>query len=164
MTIDRRGFLKLVGAGAAGAAFAAMGGGCDSRNPVSEKREVPTGKMTYRTDKNGNAVSLLGFGMMRLPVVTRARREELPDTNNIDQEAVNELVDYAIAHGVNLFDTAPVYGRGFSEKSTGEALSRHPRGKYFISTKMSNMRERTREASIARYHKSLEDLKVDYLD
>lgn len=36
----------------------------------------------------------------------------------IDQDAVNELVDYAIAHGVNYFDTSPMYVQGWSEKST----------------------------------------------
>lgn len=48
----------------------------------------------------------------------------------IDQEAVNALVDYAIAHGVNYFDVAPVYVRGLSEQATGLALSRHSRDKY----------------------------------
>ena len=41
----------------------------------------------------------------------------------IDQDAVNGLIDYAIAHGVNYFDTSPAYVQGFSEKSTGIALS-----------------------------------------
>lgn len=27
--------------------------------------------------------------------------------DEIDQEAVNDLIDYAIAHGVNYFDTSP---------------------------------------------------------
>ncbi len=42
------------------------------------------------------------------------------DGNVIDQDAVNELVDYAIAHGVNYFDTSPVYVQGWSERATGE--------------------------------------------
>jgi predicted aldo/keto reductase-like oxidoreductase len=124
--------------------------------------------MTYRTDpKNGNKLSLLGFGMMRLPRVPRRRGESLPDTNDLDQEAINELVDYAIEHGVNIFDTSPVYCKGFSEKATGEALSRHPRDKYFISTKLSNSRPpqaKEREASLRMYRKSFEDLRVDYID
>ena len=44
------------------------------------------------------------------------------DGNVIDQDAVNELVDYAIAHGVNYFDTSPVYCQGFSERATGAAF------------------------------------------
>ncbi|MDE5760466.1 MAG: aldo/keto reductase, partial [Bacteroides sp.] len=84
----------------------------------------------------------------------------------IDQDAVNELVDYAIAHGVNYFDTSPVYVQGWSEKSTGIALKRHPRQSFYIATKLSNFHPDTwsRENSIAMYRKSLEDLQVDYID
>jgi len=165
--INRRDFIKLIGGAAAGAAITAAVSGCGgSPNEHSRARGVPTDKMTYRKDKNGNSLSLLGYGMMRLPVVQRRRGESRPDTNDIDQEAVNELVDYAIAHGVNVFDTAPVYSKGFSEKATGEALSRHPRDKYFVATKMSNFRQqhRSREDSIRMYYQSFENLKVDYID
>ena len=86
------------------------------------------------------------------------------DGNPIDQEAVNELVDYAVAHGVNYFDTAPVYVQGFSEKSTGIALKRHPREKVFVATKMSNFSNFTRENSLAMYRRSMAELQVDYLD
>ena len=82
----------------------------------------------------------------------------------IDQDAVNELVDYAIAHGVNYFDTSPVYVQGWSEKSTGIALKRHPREKLFIATKLSNFSNYSRENSIAMYRKSFEDLQTDYID
>ncbi|MCL2688480.1 MAG: aldo/keto reductase [Chitinispirillia bacterium] len=164
--IDRRSFMKLAGAAAA---LAAAGGGCKTQNNSGiANRIIPTDKMTYRVDpKNGNKLSLLGFGMMRLPRIARRRGESLPDTNDLDQEAINELVDYAIAHGVNVFDTAPVYCKGFSEKATGEALSRHPRDKYFIATKMSNMRPpqaKEREFSLNIYRRSFEDLRVDYID
>lgn len=84
-------------------------------------------KMTYRVQNGtGEHISLLGFGMMRLP------RE---------QEQVNELIDYALAHGVNYFDTAPMYGGGQNETATGNALSRHPRSAYYVATKMSNQNE-----------------------
>lgn len=38
--------------------------------------------------------------------------------DEIDQEAVNDLIDYAIAHGVNYFDTSPAYVQGLSERAT----------------------------------------------
>lgn len=121
--------------------------------------------MTYRVNPtSGDKVSLLGFGMMRLPSVGgRSARE---GNEEIDQDMVNELVDYAIAHGVNYFDTSPAYCRGKSEHATGIALSRHPRDKYFIATKLSNFSPATwsREASIAMYRNSLKELQVDYLD
>ena len=81
-------------------------------------------RMTYRVQHgSGEQISLLGFGMMRLPN---------------DQEEVNKMVDYAIEHGVNYFDTAPMYMGGRSEVLTGNALARHPREKFFVATKMSN--------------------------
>ena len=162
--LGRREFLKIVGAGTAGLALAGLGGCSGS---TTTERVIPTDQMTYRIDpRNGNRLSLLGYGMMRLPLVQRRRGESLPGENDIDQEAVNNLVDFAIAHGVNIFDTSPVYSKGFSEIATGEALSRHPRDKYHISTKMSNSRGnyRGREESLNMYYKSFENLRVDYID
>ena len=118
--------------------------------------------MTYRQNPHGDDVSLLGYGCMRWP--TRKNAEGKGD--ELDQETINELVDYAIAHGVNYFDTSPAYCKGQSEKATGIALSRHPRNKYFIATKLSNFAPSTwsREASLAMYHNSFRELQVDYID
>lgn len=118
--------------------------------------------MTYRRNPHGDDVSLLGYGCMRWP--TRKNAEGKGD--ELDQETINELVDYAIAHGVNYFDTSPAYCKGQSEKATGTALSRHPRNKYFIATKLSNFAPSTwsREASLAMYHNSFRELQVDYID
>ena len=118
--------------------------------------------MTYRRNPHGDDVSLLGYGCMRWP--TRKNAEGKGD--ELDQETINELVDYAIAHGVNYFDTSPAYCKGQSEKATGIALSRHPRNKYFIATKLSNFAPSTwsREASLAMYHNSFRELQVDYID
>ncbi len=57
----------------------------------------------------------------------------------IDQDAVNELVDYAIAHGVNYFDTSPMYVQGWSRRSYGNS-SETPsaRKTLYIATKLSN--------------------------
>ncbi|MDR2581713.1 MAG: aldo/keto reductase [Fibromonadaceae bacterium] len=158
--MDRRKFIKLVGAGTALTAL----GGCE-RSASSLTRAVPAGEMAYRLDqKTGSKISLLGFGMMRLPRVARAQRESLVGDNDLDQEMVNELVDHSIARGVNIFDTSPRYCKGFSESATGIALSRHPRDKFFVSTKMSNQSDWSREASLRMYEKQFEDLKVDYID
>ena len=97
----------------------------------SPEGEVPKDKMTYRTNPTtGDKVSILGFGMMRLPTKEVAVKNEGDEVNEeIDQEEVNRLVDYALEHGVNYFDTSPVYCQGLSERATGIALSRHPRNK-----------------------------------
>ena len=157
--MGRRKFLKLLGAGAAATSAALYGCGTKSGSSVSGTGagEVPEGGMTMRDNPtSGDKVSLLGFGMMRLPF--REKRGE------IDQEMVNELVDYAMAHGVNYFDTSPAYCRGLSERATGIALSRHPRDSYFVATKLSNFSNFTRGNSIAMYRKSFEEMQVDCID
>lgn len=166
--ITRRGFLKTLGvASAATAGLTACIGGRKNENSYSSSSDIPTDKMTYRINPtSGDKVSLLGFGMMRLPSVSGRSAHEGGEDETIDQHMVNQLVDYAIAHGVNYFDTSPAYCRGNSERSTGIALSRHPRNKYFIATKLSNFAPETwpREASIAMYRNSMKELKVDYID
>jgi len=160
--INRRDFLKIVGISTASAA--PLLSGCSSQGTGSEATgalgEVPTDKMTYRTSPKGDKVSLLGYGCMRWPLLPAPEK----GGNLIDQDAVNRLVDYAIEHGVNYFDTSPVYVQGWSEKSTGIALKRHPREKLFIATKLSNFQNWTRENSIAMYEKSFKDLQTDYFD
>ncbi len=157
--MGRRKFLKLLGAGAAATSAAIYGCGTKSGSSVSGTGagEVPEGGMTMRDNPtSGDKVSLLGFGMMRLPFLEKS--------DEIDQEMVNELVDYAMAHGVNYFDTSPAYCRGLSERATGIALSRHPRDSYFVATKLSNFSNFTRENSIAMYRKSFEEMQVDCID
>lgn len=157
--IGRREFLKVAGTGAAVTTAALYGCKPRSAGSASEADGAQPGQMTYRTNpKTGDRVSLLGYGCMRWPTVS--------GSDDIDQETVNALVDHAIAHGVNYFDTSPAYCRGHSEHATGVALSRHPRDKYFIATKLSNFAPSTwsREASMAMYRNSFRELQVDYID
>lgn len=167
--INRREFLKRFGAGAA-VTTAALAGCTTDKNPATGSATttatpIPTDKMTYRTNpKSGEKVSLLGYGCMRWPDVNGGVGRDADA--ELDQETINKLVDYAIAHGVNYFDTSPAYCMGRSEHATGVALSRYPRDKYFIATKLSNFAPETwsREASIAMYRNSLKELRTDYID
>ena len=154
--LSRRDFIKI--AGAAGTATV-MASACASDKNHSQAAEVPKGKMTYR-NLNGDRISLLGYGCMRWPMRHAAEGEN----QEIDQEMVNALVDYAIEHGINYFDTAPTYLRGFSEDATGIALKRYPRDSYYIATKLSNFGDPSREGSMAMYRQSFIDLQTDYID
>ncbi len=162
--INRRDFLKIVGITTAASASALYGCGTDGEGASSRKAldPVPADKMTYRSypSLGDDKVSILGYGCMRWPTVPA------PDGKGelIDQDVVNELVDYALAHGVNYFDTSPVYVQGWSEKATGIALSRHPRESYYLATKLSNFSNYSRENSIAMYRKSFEEMGVEYFD
>jgi len=164
--ISRRSFLKLFGAGSV--VTAATLAGCNNSstnnkftNDYKNQQEPPKDKMVYRIcPSTKDKVSLLGYGMMRLPTVKEGGKER------VDQEQVNKLVDYAIEHGVNYFDTSPVYHQGESESATGIALHKHPRNSYFVATKLSNFNKETwsKEACIEMYHNSLKYLQVDYID
>jgi predicted aldo/keto reductase-like oxidoreductase len=156
--INRREFLKITGAATTAAALTGCTSGKDTSVVLGE---VPKGLMTYRKFPSlGDNLSLLGYGCMRWPTMPNPEgRGEI-----INQEVVNELVDYAIEHGVNYFDTAPVYVQGQSERATGIALKRHPREKFFIATKMSNPANPAFDASVAMYKNSFEQLQVDYID
>ena len=115
---------------ASGLAAASVGlAGCapKQRSAAEDKQGLGPEHML----QNFPGIGTLGFGAMRWPLKDQA-------TGEIDQEAVNEMVDYALAHGVNYYDTAPVYLRGKSERATAIALLRHPRESYLIATKCSN--------------------------
>lgn len=161
--MNRRDFLKSLGAGTL--ATAAIAAGCDSPNKTQaegfELGEVPTDQMTYRTGTHGEKVSVLGYGQMRLPTVEEGNRD-----SDLDQDRINELTDYALSHGVNLFDTAPRYCKARSEAAIGIALSRHNRDEYLISTKLSNMSPDTLsfEGSKAMFEESLRRLQTDHVD
>lgn len=161
--MSRRDFLKIVGISTATATAATLAG-CGPKGAGNNETGAGTvlvGKMDYRTNpKTGERVSLLGYGCMRWPTLPAPEK----GGNVIDQDAVNELIDYAMAHGVNYYDTSPVYVQGWSERSTGLALKRHPRDKFFVATKLSNFSNYTRENSIAMYRRSFEELQVDYID
>ena len=162
--INRRDFLKIVGIASAATALQSCAPDKGKNNASAQEAlaPVPVGKMTYRNFSADpkESVSILGYGCMRWPTIPN------PDGEGdlIDQDEVNRLVDYAIEHGVNYFDTSPVYVQGWSEKATGIALKRHPRESFKIATKLSNFANYTRENSIQMYRQSFVDLQVDTID
>ena len=159
--VSRRDFLKTAGCAALSIGSLGVIASCGSSSEESKSQNSqPDGEMTYRTHpQNGDKVSILGYGCMRWPMI---KNDEGKDV--VDQETTNRLVDYALEHGVNYFDTAPVYLQGQSEKATGIALKRHPRESYFIATKLSNFSNYSRENSLEMYRKSFENLQTDYID
>lgn len=83
--------------------------------------------MIYR-DFQGEKISQLAFGTMRLPVIDG-------NDENIDQAAVEKMVKLAFEGGVNYFDTAWGYHNGKSEVAIGKALRKYDRNSYFIADK-----------------------------
>lgn len=85
--------------------------------------------MNYREfGKTAKSVSILGFGIMRLPSAKNEPRV-------VDRDKSFEMIDYAIQNVVNYFDTAQNYLHGESESVLGEAVHDY-RDKIHIATKV----------------------------
>ena len=171
--MNRRQFISTSSAAAAVTALSAVAlEGCTRKAPEAAEEaalgEIPTDQMTLRYGKHGEGVSILGYGCMRWPQLPDGQVQTSGPAkgSDIDQEAVNRLVDYAIEHGVNYFDASPMYCKGLCEQATGIALARHPRSSYFIATKLSNFDPYywPREKSIEMYEASFRNLQTDVID
>ncbi len=97
---------------------------------------------------------LLGFGTMRLPT-----RE-----GTIDREQLDQMIDCAMAHGVNYFDTAYPYHAGMSEVEVGRSLSRYPRESYYLADKYPGHQIVSVYDPAAIFEEQLAKCGVDYFD
>ena len=102
-------------------------------------------------------ISALGFGTMRLPTIDGKY-------DNIDQEKVNEMFDYAIENGVNYFDTAWGYHNGMSEIAVGKALKRYDRDKFYLATKFPGYDVSNMGKVEEIFEKQIEKCQVEYFD
>lgn len=114
--------------------------------------------MKYRKfGETGVDISVLGFGAMRLPMIT------ISDKNVIDEDKAIPMLRKAYDSGVNYFDTALFYCDGQSEVVVGKAL-KDIREDLYISTKYPNWGKGERDD----YRKTLEEqmrkLDVSYVD
>ena len=112
--------------------------------------------MIYR-DYQGDRLSMMGFGAMRLPVIDG-------NDGKVDVPKAEALVDEAYRSGINYFDTAWGYHMGTSETVMGEVLSRYPRDSYRLSTKFPGYDLSNFGKHEEIFAKQLEKCKVDYFD
>lgn len=152
--MDRRNFLKTTGLGLAAVGLAA----CAHKQVNASAQSAPK-SLDGSMKQNFEGVGLLGYGCMRWPMV-----KDENGRDRIDQAEVNRLVDFAMEHGVNYYDTSPAYLQGDSERATSEALNRYPRESWLLATKASNFSDWGYENSIKMYRRSMEIFKTDYID
>jgi len=103
----------------------------------------------------GERLSRLGFGCMRLPLTA---------DKAIDEQELQRMVDYAIANGVNYFDTAYPYHAGLSEIAIGEALKRYPRDRWFLASKYPGHQIAASYNPAEIFEEQLKKCGVDYFD
>ena len=82
----------------------------------------------YYRELAGEKVSALGMGNMRLPTFDGVEK-------NVDREKAQEIIDYAMSHGINYYDTAYRYHGGESERFIGQALKKYPRDSFLLASK-----------------------------
>lgn len=110
-------------------------------------------------DFHGVQLSRLGFGTMRLPLLPGQT-----DPAAIDEKRVDEMIDYALAHGVNYFDTAHPYHGGQSERVVGRSLARYPRESWYLADKYPGHQIASSYDPAAMFEEQLDKCGVDYFD
>lgn len=113
--------------------------------------------MVYKNYKDLK-LSALGFGAMRLPTA-----DGNPDAP-IDEKKTADMVAYAIAHGVNYFDTAYGYHDGNSEVVMGKVLGEYPRDRFYLATKFPGYDLANMDKVEAIFEEQLKKCNVDYFD
>lgn len=99
----------------------------------------------------------LGFGMMRLPVIS--------GPTDFDYAQLSSMVDAFLDAGYTYFDTSYVYHNGKSEEATRKALvERHPRESFTVATKFPTFMMIPEEKIEEIFHSQLDNLGVDYID
>ena len=154
--MNRRDFLKRA---LTVAALASVSGVVAKEGKDGDKSSEGKGRPITRRRYKDTALTLplLGFGMMRLPRLS-------PDKPDIDYPTVEKQIARAMEVGLNYFDTAYFYHDGLSEKCAGDLLSRYPRDRYYLVTKMP-VRALKKEADVERiWNEQLAKCKTDYFD
>lgn len=112
--------------------------------------------MEYREMKKLNIkTSLLGFGCMRFPT---------DEKGNIKEDEAEQMIDKAIAQGVNYIDTAYPYHNGDSEPFVGRVLDKYPRESYYLATKLPCWEVNSLDDAKRLFQEQLDRLHIDYVD
>ncbi|MBR5429294.1 MAG: aldo/keto reductase [Firmicutes bacterium] len=112
--------------------------------------------MIYKKFKD-KQLSALGMGCMRLPLRDGK-------TEHIDEAQVADMVAYAMAHGINYYDTAWGYHGGNSETVMGQVLQQYPRDSFYLASKFPGYDLGNMDKVEEIFEKQLEKCRVDHFD
>ena len=110
--------------------------------------------MIYRKFKDLE-ISMLGFGLMRLP---------LNEDKSVNEELTAQMVDYAMKHGINYYDTAAPYHNGASETVIGKILKNYPRDSFYLADKYPGHAVAEKYDPAETFEKQLRKCQTDYFD
>ncbi len=104
-------------------------------------------------------IPLLGLGTAeRFPLKTRPGEEEK------DLRHAEELIDFALKHGVTWLDTGYPYHKGKSEPFLGRVLKKYPRESFMLSTKLPTWQVKTLDDAKRIFEDQFTRCQVDYFD
>ena len=139
-SLNRRNFLKLSAAGAAGGFIA--GGSALNAASLNNLSAARKGEIMQRTlGRTGLKMPLVNLGFVR---------SDNP-----------RFVNLALDLGMTLIDTAHGYSNGRNEEMLGELLKNKPRDSYYIATKV---RGNTEDQIFRQFDISLKRLQLEYVD
>ena len=102
-------------------------------------------------------LSALGLGFMRMPVIDKK-------DDQLDEPACFEMIDYAMAHGINYYDTGWGYHGEMSETVLGKALAKYPRESFVLADKFPGYDLSTMDKVEWIFEEQLKKCQVDYFD
>lgn len=109
--------------------------------------------MQYRKDRNGNPISVIGYGCMRFT----------KNGSNIDFDKAEKEIMRGIANGINYYDTAYMYSG--SEECLGRILEKNNcRDKIKIATKLPQYIVKNASQIDKYFDEELRRLRTDYID
>ncbi len=124
--------------------------GCD----IGSAKRSKNGSMVVTRKFQNLDIPLLSMGCMRLPTTD----------DGIDMPHFEKMVDYAMRHGVNYFDTAYMYHGGESENAVGKILRNYKRDSFFLATKNPLRSLMSKEDVRTIFDEQLKKCQTDYFD
>ena len=119
------------------------------------KKEIKKAKNQVVRRKFANTdMPLIALGCMRLPM----------KNDKIDMFELEKMVEYAMEHGANYFDTAYMYVDGKSENAIGEILKKYPRESFILADKNPAYLVNSPEDVHKLFNEQLKKCQVDYFD
>ena len=143
--MKRRDFIINSALAIGGAAL--LSGGGQKEIKKAEKEVV---KRTFA----GKDFPLIALGCMRLPMLD----------GRIDMAELDKMVEYAMMHGANYFDTAYMYVEGKSENAIGEILKQYPRESFMLADKCPAYLVNSKSDVVKLFNEQLKKCQVDYFD
>ena len=122
--------------------------GC-GKNEIKNSEDQVARRKFANTD-----TPLIALGCMRLPMLN----------GKIDMAELDRMVEYAMSHGANYFDTAYMYVDGKSENAIGEVLKKYPRESFILADKCPAYLVKTQSDTRRLCEKQLKKCQVKYFD